>query len=134
MTNPRDSFTHLAHFEKLMLSFLFFLLSLWSPQSPFPALFLLFLCDYETRRYARLSDVWREIQRAPSDAARAGKSSAVVRVCARVYLLLSSPLLSHFPTRPLKRTELRGHCVVYRPIQRNTYSKKRFGANAAKLM
>lgn len=43
MTNPRDSFTHLAHLEKLMLSFLFFLLVFGGPQSPFPALLLLFL-------------------------------------------------------------------------------------------
>lgn len=43
MTNPRDSFTHLAHLEKLMLSFLLFLFVSGGPPSPFPALLLLFL-------------------------------------------------------------------------------------------
>ncbi|KAL1270482.1 hypothetical protein QQF64_029498 [Cirrhinus molitorella] len=95
-----------------MPSFLLLLFVSGGPPSPFPALLPVLGREYETRRDARRSDVRKEIQRAPSDAARAGKSSAAVRACVCINPLLSLPLLSRFPTRPLTRTELRGHCVV----------------------
>lgn len=131
MTNPRDSFTHLAHLEKLMLSFLLFLFVFGGPPSPFPALLLLFLGAI--MKHGDMRDGVMRGKKSSGLPATRREQGRAVRLCARmcVYPLLSSPLLSRFPTRPLTRIELRGHYVVYRAIQR---SKKCFGANAATII